>query len=269
MQGRIWIAIALAVVLAGGAGYYLWQRSQATAPADAQPETSVPPLPREAAEPPIRHPLPQQLAEPESAPPLPPLAESDPAAREALAGLIGEQAVLRFVVPDSLVRRAVATVDGLARRRLAVQVRPVAATPGSFRTTDEGEQTTLDPANYERYVPFVRIVQGVDAQQAAALYGRFYPLLQQSYAELGYPRAYFNDRLIEVIDHLLATPEVQGPIALQRSRLIHEFADPALESRSAGQKLLIRMGPDNARIIKEKLRELRAALAAGEPPASP
>ena len=41
---------------------------------------------------------------------------------------------------------------------------------------------------------------------------------------------------------------------------MYEYADPDLESRSAGQKLLIRMGPANARIIKAKLREFRAEI---------
>ena len=42
----------------------------------------------------------------------------------------------------------------------------------------------------------------------------------------------------------------------------YEYADPKLESRSAGQKLLMRMGSDNARTIKDKLRELRSELVA-------
>jgi hypothetical protein len=41
------------------------------------------------------------------------------------------------------------------------------------------------------------------------------------------------------------------------------YADPALESRSAGQKLLMRMGPDNAKAVKAKLTELRAVITAG------
>jgi hypothetical protein len=46
---------------------------------------------------------------------------------------------------------------------------------------------------------------------------------------------------------------------------MYTFADPALEARPAGQKLLIRMGPDNAAIIKAKLTELRTAITAAPP----
>ena len=93
-----------------------------------------------------------------------------------------------------------------------------------------------------------------------ATYTRHYPLFQEAYESLGHPPEYFNDRLIEVIDHLLAAPELRGPIALARPNVQYEFADPALEARSAGQKALIRMGSDNPKIVKDKLRELRAEL---------
>jgi hypothetical protein len=80
---------------------------------------------------------------------------------------------------------------------------------------------------------------------------------------LGYPNGYFNDRLVEVIDAMLATPETTGPIQLERPNVMYTFADPALEARPAGQKLLIRMGPQNAQAVKAKLTELRAVITAG------
>jgi hypothetical protein len=87
-----------------------------------------------------------------------------------------------------------------------------------------------------------------------------YPLFQQSYEDLGYPGKYFNDRLVQVIDHLLQAPEVTGPIRLVQPKVMFQYADPSLENSSAGQKLLIRMGPANERIIKQKLREFRAEI---------
>ena len=44
---------------------------------------------------------------------------------------------------------------------------------------------------------------------------------------------------------------------------MYTFADPTLEALPAGQKLLIRMGPENAAAIEAKLTELRAAVTAG------
>ena len=72
-----------------------------------------------------------------------------------------------------------------------------------------------------------------------------------------YPDGYFNDRLVQVIDHLLATPEVVDPIELVRPHVLYEYSDPDLEALSSGQKLLLRMGTDNGKKIKNTLRKLR------------
>jgi hypothetical protein len=65
---------------------------------------------------------------------------------------------------------------------------------------------------------------------------------------------------VEVIDHLLEAPELSAPIQLVQPKVLWEYADKNLEGRSAGQKLLIRMGPANERAIKAKLREFRAEI---------
>jgi DUF3014 family protein len=86
------------------------------------------------------------------------------------------------------------------------------------------------------------------------------PLFQEAYEDLGHPNAVFNTRLIEVIDHLLQTPDVPGPIRLVQPSVYYRYADPRIEALSSGQKLLIRMGPQNAGVIKSKLREIREEL---------
>jgi hypothetical protein len=109
----------------------------------------------------------------------------------------------------------------------------------------------------------VRLVTSADIDRVADTYRRFYPLFQTAYVNLGYPEGYFNDRLIEVIDHLLETPVVEQPIALVRPNVLYRFADPKIESLSSGQKLLIRMGNEHAANLKTTLRDFRAAVATG------
>ena len=92
------------------------------------------------------------------------------------------------------------------------------------------------------------------------LYQGLYPLFQQAYREMGKPNAHFNDRLVQVIDHLLATPEPDEPLSVVRHVNRFKYADSRLESLSAGQKTLLRMGADNARRIKEKLQRFRYGL---------
>jgi len=106
----------------------------------------------------------------------------------------------------------------------------------------------------------VRIADAVDAKTLVGIYVHFYPLLQQDYRELGYPNGYFNDRLVQAIDDLLAAPDAAAPLALVQPKVFYQYADPELESRSAGQKMMMRMGSENAAKVKAKLRDIRAEL---------
>jgi hypothetical protein len=103
------------------------------------------------------------------------------------------------------------------------------------------------------------------------LYRRIYPLVQQAYEEMGFPGRHFNDRLVAVIDLLLAAPEPAGPVAVEpvvveggltlaRPWQHFVFADPELEALPAGQKIMVRVGLVNERRLKERLRALRGAL---------
>ena len=257
----IGVAVAV-VVVAAGTWYYLQSRHAELA---RVPEAAQTPPPAEPpAEPTIRHPLPGGQA-PASTAPLPSLADSDPALGDALRQVVGPAAVKDYLLPESIIRHLVVTIDNLPRQKVAVQKRPTAAAGGSFVADGDELHATLNPQNFARYQPMVAVIGKLDMRQVAAVYIRFYPLFQQAYQDLGYPNGYFNDRLVQVIDMLLETPQPAGPIALARPNVMYVFADPALEARPAGQKLLIRMGPDNAAVIKTKLDELRTAITAAPP----
>ena len=250
---------AAVVVMAAGTWYYLHNRHVETPHVTAQPPPRA--APDESA---IEHPVPAG-AETAAGGPLPTLADSDAPLIDALVKIAGASAVKEYLLPDSIIRHWVVTIDNLPRQKVAVQKRPIAPVNGSFAADGDELHATLDAQNYARYQPLVAAASKLDTQQLTAVYIRFYPLFQQAYQDLGYPNGYFNDRLVQVIDNLLAAPQPAGPIALVRPNVMYTFADPALESRSAGQKLLIRMGPDNAAAIKAKLKELRAAITAAPP----
>jgi Protein of unknown function (DUF3014) len=250
---------ALVFVLAAAGVYYLKGRNPPLPAAPTEPASVAPATPA----PGIAHPLPQ-AGNAASASPLPELADSDAPLRDALAQLSSTEAVKDFLVPQDLIRKMVVTIDNLPRQKVAVEKRPANPTAGSFIANGDELHATLDQRNFERYKPMVSVISQLDAKQLSALYIHYYPLFQQSYQNLGYPNGYFNDRLVEVIDNLLATPNAAGPIELVRPNVMYVYADPALEARPAGQKLLMRMGPENAKAVKAKLTELRAAITAGQ-----
>jgi hypothetical protein len=252
----MWVAGAVAAAAIAAGGWY-WYSGRTQPAVEAPPIHTAAPAPAASTEPSISHPIPGEPA----ATALPALNDSDPVVHDSLAGVFGRGPVEQFLVPQNIVRHIVVTVDNLPRHKVNVELRPVKPTGGRAVTAAQAEVTTLGEANFVRYAPLARVVQGTDVKALAVVYERLYPLFQQAYEDLGYPGKYFNDRLVEVIDHLLQTPEVPAPIPVVQPKVFWEYADASLENRSAGQKLLIRMGPQNARIIKAKLRAFRAEIA--------
>ena len=66
--------------------------------------------------------------------------------------------------------------------------------------------------------------------------------------------------MIVAIDNLLATPDLQQPPKLELSKGYYRYSDPKLESLSAGQRAMLRIGPDNEAKLKASLREIRSRL---------
>lgn len=263
-----WVALAALILAAAMGAYYYYFVSThmpESAPVAPPAPTSAPeqpaPPPAASPAPEIEHPVEAPKAAPgEIVPPLPGLRDSDPAARDAMIGLYGAKAFAAYFYPERIILRIVATVDNLPRHAAPARMMPVKPVDGRFAIVGSDDQAAIAPKNAARYTPYVRIAQAIDARKLVAVYSRFYPLFQEAYRQLGYPNGYFNDRLITCIDDLLAAPEPDGPIKLTQPKVLYEYADPDLEARSAGQKIMIRIGLDNERKIKAKLREIRSAL---------
>lgn len=260
----LWWLLASVLLAGGAAAYYFYFRQP---PASPLPQTRADAVPSKApadTEPAIRHPL--ETAQPGSLPkPLPALDASDTVLWEALAELLGKKLLAGVLKPEQIARRIVATVDNLPRNAVASRVMPLTPTPGAFVVTGKADGALVGPGNPARYANRVRILQAADARRLVDLYVRFYPLFQNAYVELGYPGRYFNDRLIEAIDDLLAAPDIMTPIRLVQPKVLYQYADAELESRSAGQKIMMRMGVGNDGLVKAKLREIRREILSRAP----
>jgi hypothetical protein len=243
------------LLIVGAIGMYLLRGNtpESEAPLDVpEPAVTAPAPPPPAVV--DSEPVPQRTL------PLPPLDESDSDVLGGLTEIFGQEAMVQHIVPERIVRNIVVSLDNVPRQQMALNQRPLAPTPGDFVTSGPEDALVLAPENYARYEPFVALVANIDAKTLVSFYRGLEPLFQQAYEELGHPNASFNTRLNEVIEHLLQTPTPRGEIALVQPSVLYRYADERLEKLSAGQKLLIRMGVDNAAIIKGKLRELQAEL---------
>ena len=185
--------------------------------------------------------------------PLPPLNASD---RDLVADL-GDPKLARWLIPNDVIRRIVVTVDNLPRKSFPAQMSPVAPTAGLFTVADGG----ISAANAARYAAMVQAFGHVDPEKLVAVYIRWYPRFQDAYRELGYPSGNFNDRLVDTLDMLLATPPAIGHLGVVQPKVLWKFANPALEELPAGQKIMLRMGTENAASVKARRLAIRRLIA--------
>ena len=191
--------------------------------------------------------------------PLLPLNESDPQFSQSLTELVGADPLAEYLIKSQAISRLVATIDSLTSRQIPRQINPVKPADDKFIVDTEGESVVMSAQNFARYDGYVALLQNTDSDALVAIYQRYSPLFQQAWEENG-GEGPFNQRLAGVIDNLLETPDVPGPVYLTKPEAVYLFEDPALESMTAGQKILVRMGPANASLVKEKLTDIRATL---------
>jgi hypothetical protein len=258
---------ALLLTMAVGA-WLFWPRTPATTPVEP-PETAALPAPAASALPETASaPASAAASAPDAAASEPPLPDTDEAVTQALTELLGRTAVLTLLQTDAFAARLVATVDNLPRPHVAPRLWPLNPTAGRFSVDADNR---ISAANAARYNAAVLLLDSVSPAQAAALYRRLSPALQAAYEQLGYPGKPFHGRLVEVVDHLLATPtitrppvvtltQVQGPIKPERPWVRYEYEDARLQALSSGQRVLLRIGPAHQKRVLAWLRELRAAL---------
>ena len=267
---RDWL-IALLVVAAVIFGIYWFAMREAPKPEVPTPVPEQAPatdsgVDLEQPEEPEIAPAPEP-AEPKEPPrELPALNDSDKEARSDILTLAPDGALAKWIVPDEVVRKWVAAVNTATKGDLMHKNRPFTNLEGSLavkdlETRDDGAKVyVLSQENYQRYDQPVRLFAMVDTDKAVNLYQFWYPRLKQAYGELGLKNKNFHAAVLAAIDQVLAAPEIEGPIKLVRPTVYYKFEDEKLEKMPGLHKLMIRIGPDNAARVKEKLRELKAAL---------
>ena len=250
---------AVAVIAALSIVSWFISKPSLPPPSPAKEEVSATRPPHEAMAPraEIRHPI----AEEPTAQQLPNLADSDQAFGDALAAALPGGKLGRLLFPQNLIRNIVATVDNLPRHTLPRRVMPLLPVPGTFVVSEEGGGYVIAAANAQRYVPLVRLLEATDPTKLVAVYVHWYPRFQDAYRELGYSHAYFNDRLVDAIDSMLASPQFPATVGVVQPSVLWQFEDPEFEMLPIGQRVMLRMGPDNAARAKARLLAMRRLVA--------
>jgi hypothetical protein len=246
----LWIVAALLVAAAGFAAYYLYRNP---APSSTTAGSTTKPA---AADADSR----AALGRDPLAITLPPIEQSDEVVRKLVSALSSHPTVAAWLATDGLVRNFTAVVSNIAEDDPPVvhvaRLRPSAR----FQIIERNGDMVVDPRSYERYTPMASAISALDPQGSARLYATLKPLIEQAHRDLGYGNTSFDQTLERAIVKLLATPTPREPVRVVPRGIVYGFEDPRLEGLSPAQKHLLRFGPDNARVVKQALRNLAEAL---------
>ncbi|WP_076415219.1 DUF3014 domain-containing protein [Shewanella sp. UCD-KL12] len=267
------VAVAVALVLSGGAYYYFTDNEPAPEPQQLpvqipditpdEPLVTIADIPEpeivEVIEPEV-----EVIEEPTQLPeiePLPSLTDSDEFAHNKTVEMADGMKIEPLLVEKDLVRHFVVFVDNLAQGEVARKVSPLKAPNRAFTVSDITNKTYLNPDSYHRYDLYANFIANLNEEQLSATYKELTPLLSEAFEELGYSDMTFNQRILEAIDIMLDAPIIEQPIELDGVSVNYQFVDPQLEALPNAQKLLVRMGPENTKKIKAALRKLKKHLA--------
>jgi len=263
-MNKFYLGLAVSVfIVALFYAFYLRQPEQVSPVSfEISPPTQVIQVIKESP-PPIQYPVPEIATEFEPVKPLPMLNESDSTVEEEFKDVVTNTSLSELLLFKTFIRNFVVIIDNLTAKMLPQKYYFFRPPGGTFMVQlTEDDVIYLDSDNFQRYTPFINLINTLDIDRLAQIYTYLYPLFQEAYVELGYPDRYFNDRLIHVIDTLLDTKDMSGPVKLVQPKVYYKYADPELEALNAGQKLLIRIGPQNTTLIKARLMELKVRLIA-------
>ncbi|MGM0906686.1 MAG: DUF3014 domain-containing protein [Pseudomonadota bacterium] len=222
-----------------------------TAEPEPEPEQELEPIPTE----------PEVASEPQEPEPEPiALPELDDSTPTVLQKLDSADINIRPLKSSQLIRDAVVLMDNISNGSIVRERTIVQRPDGSFKVLEVDGELYIDESSYHRYDTLVDWFVSLEADALVENYELFKPLVQEAYAEIGYPESDFNNTLLEAIEVALDTPVPDGLVQVEDDSVMYTFADDSYESLPAAQKQLLRMGPDNIQRVKDKLREIRRAL---------
>jgi hypothetical protein len=190
---------------------------------------------------------------------LPSLDGSDDLVRSLVKGLSSRPEFLAWLANDNVVRASVGIVENIASGVPPKSFLGGFAPKEPFRGATRGAIVTIDPRSFARYDTAADVFASLDSPGVARAYLQLAPLCESAYRELGVPGT-FREALERAFGRLLATPDAPENAPLLWNYATYQYKDERLESLSAAQKQLLRMGPRNVKIVKDKLQELAIAM---------
>ena len=182
--------------------------------------------------------------------PLPPAEKSDSQMRKDLAALSSRPEWAQWLAATDLLDRFVVTVDNVA-----LDVNPRKQL--DFIKVNPQKSDRLDTLRYDLIAD---VIASVDAKGAAQVVRDLHPMLESAYHKLGYPDRSFDQVAAKALKRIIDAPVLESAPRLVPKGMVYAFADEKLEAMGPVEKLMLRMGPRNTKLIQAKAKEIAAAL---------
>ena len=254
------LILVLLLVIAGGVvlltGIWPPEKDSTPPPVMAAPPAPPPaPAITELEEPAVEPPPPPPAPVEE---PLPRLEESDDAVRDAVGDIPLGTAGQQYLIPGNIIERSASVVYLMAQGDVPYKLLPVSRPKAAFPISDDGTQVVTNPAGFERYDALTQWLQSLDLKSLLSSLEWFIPLFREAWSYYGEDPAAFDMAVVMTLDLVIATPEIDlSEARLIRKEAVWIFEDPAIEGLAPIQKQVLRMGPENAEIVKAKATEAR------------
>lgn len=205
--------------------------------------------------------VPEPAVEPEIVKPaLPTPEQSDEMLRRQLDVAGADVRLNGLIGSEHPLETSAALIDGMSRGILLRKILPADPPEEPFVVVTEGDVVYMSEASYARYDSYADSIASLDVDSLVEGFHQLRPIYERTYAQLGLDPDDFDNAIVRTLDVILATPEINEPIALESKSVMYTYADPGLEQLSSVQKQLLRMGPDNIRRIKKQVQRMRDGL---------
>jgi hypothetical protein len=195
--------------------------------------------------------------------PLPKLDESDDDIRDAVADIPLGNAGQQYLMSSNVIERGTSMVYLMVQGEVPYKLLPIARPKEAFPIADDGTQVTVSAEGFARYDALAQWLMSLDVEALTAALARFNPLFREAWSYYGEEAEAFDFAVISALDMIASTPDVDlAGARLVRKEAVWLYEDPDIEGLPAIQKQVLRMGPDNAAIVKDKASQARTVWVA-------
>ncbi|MGK0410154.1 MAG: hypothetical protein ACJASB_002316 [Shewanella psychromarinicola] len=189
--------------------------------------------------------------------PLPTLDESDDFVEAKTLAIANGMKIAPMILKKDIARQFVVFVDNLAQGNMVRKASPLKGPDTKFTVSEITNKIYLNPDSYHRYDLYANFIEELSDKDLISTYNELKPLFAEAFTELGYSNIDFDTRMQQVFSMVADAPIIEDPIELSSISVNYKYVDPNLEALPNAQKLLIRMGPENARKIKAAVKKLQ------------